>query len=635
MYRVRFNFLFPVLAFSCAIAVAESSQTPTKSNFIILPSQLEREYQLSSSDEMLFDSRSFLWVRRAEGIYRLDGNRMELVFEFDGKTTGRELSGTRRLAEDGEGTVWFAGFNGALFRYNPTERSFREIHSSVFPEEERITTIVHDGHEHIWLGGYNGSVVRIDAKNYEASREATIKNHLHHKDGIVGFSFSPSGYLWVASHFGVVLRCNELGQNCTAVDLSEHLRYDRQVVVTSIVHQTEDTAVFALRNGDLYRISISSPRGIAIQKIAEWSNTAEQQNPYILLKAASGDIWYSTTTSLNRLHGRNEIESFDTTNSILSEVTLLGMAENMEGDILFSTFEGSYILRGSVFESFSNVDSSPIGSVMSFAETSSGAIYVGAMAGIARLNPDGLTFMESLNGDDAPYAADSFASAMLGDHESVWTGFFKDGLYLANFADRRSQRIPLIPSSDFGISEIVSSRTGDIAVSSYGEGLFLLNSEGSLQAHLSANGPRNSRMLASDLATCAAFIEDSAVLVGTLHGISLITWKEGDFSSANANSSHYLEDLAIDDLMVASDGRVYFSAINEGLFQARILESGGTTLSIDHIETSPPIPAKHIYAIEEDNLGLIWLSTDKGLVRLNPKSLRITTFDESRLRSMV
>jgi len=46
------------------------------------------------------------------------------------------------------------------------------------------------------------------------------------------------------------------------------------------------------------------------------------------------------------------------------------------------------------------------------------------------------------------------------------------------------------------------------------------------------------------------------------------------------------------------------------------------------ITTEPPLPSRNVYSIEQDKSGLLWLSTGNGLVRLDPKTLKITIFTE-------
>ena len=255
-----------------------------------------------------------------------------------------------------------------------------------------------------------------------------------------------------------------------------------------------------------------------------------------------------------------------------------------------------------------------------------GDIVIGSLNGLSILDSNLKVPDPNADFDELIRPSEQMIGSLKAHGEKLWIGHVSKGLQISDLVKHQSTQVSLVRGSDVGITGIVKSKAGEILISTYGEGVYVLDANGNVLREIKNTG-RRENALASNIVLCVESVSDDIILIGTEHGLSLVNWNQE--VEATARSRHLLQGLSVDSLLVSSQGKIYIGTTASGLLESPVPKTIDDVLNFREIETSPPLPDQTIYAIEEDSMGMIWFSTNKGLVRLNPVNNRIMIFDES------
>lgn len=94
--------------------------------------------------------------------------------------------------------------------------------------------------------------------------------------------------------------------------------------------------------------------------------------------------------------------------------------------------------------------------------------------------------------------------------------------------------------------------------------------------------------------------------------------------SENANGSHKISHDVVSCVRPAKDGRVWFGTVSGGI---NVLDT--KTDSVQWYTTKEGLASNFIYRIEEDDQGILWISTDNGISRFDPATNSFINYDKS------
>lgn len=157
-----------------------------------------------NANDILQDSRGFIWLASASGLYRWDGFEVKSYTQASGDLSARYAY---RLYEDSEGYLWIGLFGGGLDRYNPQTEQF--THFAAKPEDPDylvdgyITAIAEDKFHNIWIATPKG-LNRMAAGNGKVQRFLNTESDYDGKGTIAGLLYDESGYLWAATNGGLL-----------------------------------------------------------------------------------------------------------------------------------------------------------------------------------------------------------------------------------------------------------------------------------------------------------------------------------------------------------------------------------------------------------------------------------------------
>jgi len=167
-------------------------------------------------------------------------------------------------------------------------------------------------------------------------------------------------------------------------------------------------------------------------------------------------------------------------------------------------------------------------------------------------------------------------------------------------------------------------------VSTFGQGLHFLsdNAELSMRSSRDSNGRKS---LSSDRVFTTKKLQDDSYLAGTIRGLNhfrLESPVSGHTPTPSAVAK-YLPGTKIFTIAEDNNNNIWLGSQNAGLILWRHADRLAGRNIFTKVKTTPPMPSSTLYAIEIDDAGQLWISTTNGLVRLNPETLDIVTFDRS------
>ncbi len=623
--------LFGAWAFACH-AFPSSAQAP-----YLRFENLNTENGLSqASVHAIFqDSSGFMWFGTQDGLNRWDGTRFVHFRNRPDDPSSISDNRIKSIDEDADGILWIGTDGGTVDAYDPATDQFRHVVKSLADGQsldvgEILVTMWQSDHE-LWIGSMNGLflldtgtelLISIPFWQQEGSAPGRVNDLIkdstgqvlftHHygvgrvkwiagrpvgvvyqtfeRDQVTALATDHDGYLWIGVDHRVA-RVQEgdrfewfslESESSSNLKINQILfdRGRRMWVVTSngLYLRRSDTAGF-----HVYREHSADPNSLSDDELY---TVIEDQGGMLWIGSLKGgaDRWHPASLALGRFPADQSAGA----------PSIYAFATTPNDDLWIGTFEGLLRRKSGADElaSFPAADSYPGFpkniKVMSLLGDRSGRLWIGTLRqGLIQLAPQGEEFTVFLPdpGQPGSLPARGVMSLFESSDGTVFVGTSGGGL--AQFdPDSKAFNVfsPGHGQDGLGadrIPRIAETNPGSLWLAVYNTGLDHLDLETSRVTHF-RNVPDDPSSLPADSVSCLHVDEFGQLWVGTL-------------SAGFAR----LESL---DLV---DGRSEFRSWSE----------------------AHGLPNNTVYGILSDHDGLIWLSTNRGLLRFDPETETFKHFE--------
>ncbi|MDZ7782772.1 MAG: triple tyrosine motif-containing protein [Halioglobus sp.] len=281
--------------------------------------------------------------------------------------------------------------------------------------------------------------------------------------------------------------------------------------------------------------------------------------------------------------------------------------------LLIGTKSGIDILTYSPFKLINETNNGVNDEVLDFAEDPSGNIWIGTYNGLFILDRKSDVHervADSINYDRSSRLFDQRVTAVASIEETIWIGFFDGGILSLDSSDLSSgNQQRFLPGT--GIVDILTDdEDGSIWVASFRKGLFRIHEN-------SVTSFRDSGQLDEKSIAYLYPLASSDILIGCLYSTYIYDKTKDTFKLLPFNFDRGGSRPIIYSAKELKSGDIWFGTKDNGFFVWK--HSDRTT---DDISLSRVASAKHtenltIYGIQQDKAGDIWLSTNKGIVKLD------------------
>ncbi|MFV0277551.1 MAG: EAL domain-containing protein [Parahaliea sp.] len=586
---------------------------------------LEDGLSQSTINDMLQDSRGYLWFATENGLNRYDGKNVEHFMRDPSNPHALPNDFIWSLAEDVNGDIWLATDGAGLVRWQRESGRFNSIPlPSGAARLARVVMIDNAGD--IWMGTRGAGLLRFNGRGqflgqyrFESSSARSTGN--------------PSISSLLERRQNEILVGTEAGLYKLNSASGETIRLggaDR--AVSSMLLDRSGALWIGTYDNGLERTETQTRERKVFRHMPDQPNSLSNNQVRDILQDSSGRIWVATQHGLN-IH-LPEVDGFhayfhrDSDRYSLTDDRLMSLYESRDGILWIGTrlaganrwSPRSWVLGAREPDILANT------AVLAFADSDAGRTWVGGFgAPLVEVDAAGSVKRVFNSEHGLPDRGTSAVTALLRDRASrLWIGTMDAGLQIYDSRDNSLQALRHQANNSHslgadGIMCLLEDSTGNIWAGSFGGGLARIDPQ-TLEVDRFADGLRITAIredsrgrlwLGTDGNGLVRFSPDTGALLTLRH---------------NPDSRRSLGMDTVFSLHIAKDHTLWVGTAGAGLAYLNVANQGLADPTFAHLTTSDGLSNNVINGIVEDDRGLLWLSSNAGLMRLNPRSREVSYF---------
>jgi ligand-binding sensor domain-containing protein/DNA-binding CsgD family transcriptional regulator len=634
-------YLYAVILFLIFPSILWSKTTP----FYFISITTDENLPDNTIHYIYQDSKGFMWFCTGEGLTRYDGNDFKLFqksSEHDGHSIGS--NGINHIMEDQDGLFWISTTDNGINVFDPALEKFTYFSHSVDNNKSlsnnNIKKCFQDSDGNIWvctLGSgldlYNPETNSFTHFVHDKSDDNSLPNNV--VTDIIEDSYDN---LWIATDGSSITKFNyksgkfsKYKTSFKGINLSGYYK--------SLLLTDNNTLWVATDGSGLYKFDINSES--FTRYIQEFKNGSLNSNNLkgivddkfgnLLVISDGGGINYfdinknSFTTITYNQGAKNGI----TTNALYS------VFKDKNNNIWIGTFKGGLLLLKEDSRSFKIIkqgsfnEGLPHKSVLCAYIDSKGIAWYGTDGGgLTKFDPVSNNYKTYAHNHNNPFSISSnvVKDILEDDDGNLWIATFFGGL---NKFDRKKEKFIRYQIGTDSVGTISSNNSWYLMhdskkrlwIGNFSTGLDYYDLAKDKFYHIPQNYSDTNTLSHIQV---SSLVEDNEgnIWVGTLAGLNMMdaeTLKCRRFYH-NKNNESSISNDAVSCLFYDSKNRLWIGTIEGGL--NRMISPG----RFKRLSSNEKLPSQFIQSIEEDDYGYLWVSTKKGLIRLNPETEELTNY---------
>ncbi|HYG37742.1 MAG TPA: two-component regulator propeller domain-containing protein [Cytophagales bacterium] len=636
-----------VIFFFSAVSVAVSQE----GDFTFRHFSISDGLSQSSVISIMQDKKGLIWFGTRDGLNKYDGQKFTVYKHDKNDSSSISNNDITSIIKDAKGDLWIGTFNG-LNKYNYSkdrfEQFFNNTADSTTISDNSIWTIFESDNGDIWVGTANGlNRYNKSEGKFERFYHDPKNKHSLSDNYIVDIFQDSEGMIWIATAEGL----NKM--NVDNGGRAYFVRYLHQSGDTTSLSDNYTQTIAEDANGNLW---IGTKYG-GLNKFNKRTNSFEvfKHDPEIPNSISNNDVrclsfdktgklWIGTYSGLNLMkvkekHFHRFLNDKDDPNT-LSKNSVKSMFIDVNGSLWVGTYYGGINLLDPQNSNFRNYKYQPNLTSLNFEvisaiiEDKEGNVYFGTEGGGVNVLDSRTKKFNYIKRDNTANAIsnNNIKSLYLDKKEHLWIGTYNGGLNIFNLKTGAVSHYKNDPKnkaslSDNDIYSIVQQNDSLFWLGTHGGGLNLFNRNSGRFTHFREGlSPR----LTSDLIRVLFKDSNGNLWIGTQYGLNFLSHK--DISTNNVKFKNYFYDwkkLTGEDILTIfedSQSRIWVGTNESGLNLLDPKTDKFLNFSLYKISGST---TNVVHGILEDNSQSLWLSTNQGIIKLNPNDSTFKKFDES------
>ena len=587
---------------------------------------------------ILQDDEGYLWFGTRYGLNKFDGHSFKNYYYHSNNNNSLSNSRITALAKDNQSNIWVGTKNG-LNKYDAEKDNFIRIKTNKGNYlKGEITDIIVD-QETLWISTAEGLI------NYNIESGSIRKyNHFNNSSTSLSSNYTLSllkakdGRLWICTNKSIDIF------NPKTKKIS-HLEYPNNQSplqihnVTTDLFQDNENNIWLGYYGGLAVFDDEKQRFIDYKK-PDGTNYIEGSVRSIH-QDKNKNLWIGSYEGLFLIDStRDKVYNYKHNVSIkksISQNSVYAIISDTRGDLWVGTWAGgvNYLDRSTtIFSSFHegssnyNINYKVVSTIIEGAKKN---LWIGTEGG-------GINFYDNAKKKFSYYTTtspgfeglkDNNVKAMLKDYKNnIWVGTHSNGLAYMNLEGEKPKIKNFEPKnntflSSKRISALAEDKQHNIWIGTNNGGLDKLDIKSEEISHI----PDHNNILGSFIYTIINS-HDNHLLVGGERGLGRVDLNTGkiykiSYSSNTNNLSPYGIRKVIS-LYLESETSLWIGTEGDGLFNYNFKTKTSKRFSINE-----GLPDEVIYAIVPDDAHNLWLSTNKGLSKLDTNHHTFQNFNLS------
>jgi ligand-binding sensor domain-containing protein/signal transduction histidine kinase len=598
------------------------------------------------------DTQGFLWFGTEDGLNKYDGYQFTVYkHDPDDPNTLRD-NFVSALYVDRNGELWI-GTRSGLDRYDRASGSF--IHLPADSEDpsnlegEWVISLYEDQLGTIWVGTEEGGLNGLDRAT------GTFTHYTHDSDDLTSLSENAvrviyedsDGNLWIGTHDGLDRLDRATGKfdhYRDAIDSTESSLND----VSSICEDEEGFLWIGTEEGGLARFDPTSETFRRFQHNPDDPHSLSYNRVRSIYRDHLGSLWVGTQNGLNYLSVESvkylvedphflHYENDPNDQTSLGSSAVWSIFEDQSGVMWFGTWGGGLSKYNRSTDRFKLYQHNPNlpnslsdNMIWAILADSRARLWIGTLNGglnmINRATDEIVVFRHDEADPDSLLSDD--VRALLDDPSGkIWVGT-AGGLDLFDPQTNSYTHFtydPADPNSLSGnrVNVLIPSHLGGLWIGTRYDGLNYLDPSTGKFARYQHN-PDDPTSLSDDRIWSLYEDRFGSLWVGTLGGVNVLEPGSDQFI-------HYQHDPEDPDSL-SSNSIFAFNEDHDGFLWIGTWGGGlnrydRVSEKFKHYTTNEGLPNDAIYGIEVDLSGHLWMSTNRGLSRLNPRTETFRNYD--------
>ncbi len=611
---------------------------------------LSTEQGLSQSTvtAILQDRQGFMWFGTESGLNKYDGYQFT-VYKHDSQDPQSLVSNViTAIYEDRDGSLWI-GTSGGVELLDRQTGSFihfkQEFNGPDAIRGKTVLVIDQDRSGMLWVGTEGGGLARLDLK----TKQSTVYKHGSNDSKTISSDIvrsiyeDPDGILWIGTDQG-------LDRFDPATETLTHPNHD-----SALLDPLNDDPIYAIDEDDRGALWLGTDKGLF-----QWDRVAGRLNKYLhdsnvtdsisndsircIFRDLQGVLWIGTRSGLNQFNASQKRfirynHNPNDPQSLISD-SIRSVYEDRSHVLWIGTASGGLSKYAPASQKFSlyrnnstRLESLSDNNIWSVYEDHSGLLWFGTFSvGLNSLDRESgkVTVYENDPADSTSLSANDIRTILEDRRGDIWIGTEHGGL---NEFDPQTGKFtryqhnaddPDSLSSDIVFSTF-EDHLGRLWVGTGGGGLNLLdNATGTFTHYINdANNPYS----LSDNNIRAIFEDGTGILwVGTFGGLNRFDEKTRRFTTYRNDPDNPVSLSSDLVFSVAEDSE---GIIWVGTFGGGLNRFDRTTQTFTRFTEKNGLPDDTVYGILAGTDGALWLSTNKGIAKFDPRLETFRNYDIS------
>ena len=610
---------------------------------------LEEGLSQQAVNAIVQDSEGFMWFGTEDGLNRFDGYEFRQLRHDRGNKETLPNGWISSLVASDDG-LWIAtDGGGVVFRSALTGKFDAPAQLRDTPDLQRVRALARDRLGRLWIGSRDAGLAIFDVRSNELRRIRHLPTQPSSLSDNAVFSIVHlrNGDTLVGTARGLD-RLTAANLDVTHIELPVALAAPGQALRVRALTEAPDGMVWVGTDSGLGRYDPRKSHWRVYREVpadAPGHNTALPDNRVqSLLLDSQGRLWvgmirglswFDSATGRFFSYRRDEAEARS-----LPDDYIVSLAEDRGGSLWIGTKFGGLAkwnprtwsfghVRASAEEGYSDRN------ITSFAEDRLGRLWIGTFG-------SGINLLDRSSGRVSPIRhvpgvrtslSDERVMSMLeGSTGDMWVGTMGGGLNRIDAQTLKAEVFlhdPGVPTS-LGAPGVMSLLEVDkqLWVGTFGGGISRFDARTRRFENL-RQGPEDGLHLSSGRVTALARDRAGHVWIGT-DGGGLNVWDQKTrrlyYYKRGAKQLDTLSADTIYSILIDDAGGVWIGTRGGGL--DRVLNPGDAPhgLRFANYSEAQGLPNNSVYGLRADGTGNIWISTNFGLARLDPKSGVIQRF---------
>ena len=551
------------------------------------------------------DSDGFIWFATRDIVCRYDGHTF--------KTYSTTLENNQKFPLFSK--YIFESTDGKLWVFGPIINSYFFNGRDFIPSTVNYVIGYPDNNGNLWFVN-DSSLTKIKIDNLNISTNETKTNNT-----LQIICKERNNEKWALNKFNL----NELSKASNNNFVNFIFENKQKYIINSVYIDSENTIWISTAKSGLIKFDTKKEEFSVYDNHQVPNNSLSSNNVLSVCEVDKQTIWIGTDKGINILDTKSNTFKYITQNNdpenSLCDNTVKSIFVDKSNTLFIGTRSGLNIITKQKFKhlTHSNKKNSIVSNnVHGFIEDDLQNIWIISSGGIDKFNPQTTKFKNyPINLHKSNYLKASPITIIADKHNNFWIGTWQGGVYYYNAKTGKFKQYNIDYESEMQVGynsamSIFCDSNNEIWIGSWGKGLFKYDEKNDIffNKYYIANDK-----IAKNNISSITQDKTGRFWVGTMFGLYMFN---SDMSNPipftnNINDSTTISNNHVNSLLISNS--ILWVGTSHGLNRINL-----KTLNIEQFYESDGLPSHKILAITNDNDGNLWVTTDKGLAKVEIKT---------------